>query len=135
MSRIVWGVDGYGTKHYLCDYCGLVFGDVDPELIKHECDTSKPRYHNRDKLAEDLDMEFMDEALKSRTIISDLQKENANLKAANISMVDMCDQYKSGLGELQAEIDQLKSDEPQTLEDIVARNFQRKMKAIPPEAK
>jgi hypothetical protein len=49
MSRITWAVDGYGSKHYFCDYCELVFGIVDPDTIKHECDTSKPRYHNRDK--------------------------------------------------------------------------------------
>ena len=49
MSRIAWGVDGKGVKHYFCHYCELVFGDVDKEKIKHKCDTSKPKYHNRDK--------------------------------------------------------------------------------------
>ncbi|WBA79599.1 hypothetical protein [Endozoicomonas sp. GU-1] len=44
-----WGVDGNGKRHYLCEYCELIFGDVDPDTIKHDCDTSKPRYHNRDK--------------------------------------------------------------------------------------
>jgi len=46
---ISFGVDGFGVKHYLCDYCELVFGDVDPDMIDHECDYTKPRYHNRDK--------------------------------------------------------------------------------------
>ena len=49
MSRPTWAVDGYGTKHYFCGYCELVFGAVDVDTIKHECDTSKPKYHNRDK--------------------------------------------------------------------------------------
>jgi len=47
MSRFTWAIDGHGTKHYLCDYCFLVFGDVDPDTINHQCDPSKPRYHNR----------------------------------------------------------------------------------------
>ncbi|MCP4338506.1 MAG: hypothetical protein GY799_06360 [Desulfobulbaceae bacterium] len=49
MSRISWGVDGFGTKSYFCNYCELVFGEIDPVEIKHDCDKSKPRYHNRDK--------------------------------------------------------------------------------------
>ena len=49
MSRIAWGANGHGVKHYLCDYCELEFGVVDPETIQHKCDTSKPRYHNRGK--------------------------------------------------------------------------------------
>jgi hypothetical protein len=48
MSRVAWGVDGFGRRHYLCDYCELVFGDVDLESIIHTCDKTKPRYHNRD---------------------------------------------------------------------------------------
>lgn len=51
MSRITHGVDGLGIKHYLCDHCELVFGDVDPTKIKHDCDKSKPKGHNRDKAA------------------------------------------------------------------------------------
>ena len=50
-ASIGWGVDAYGNKHYLCNYCELVFGKVNPEEIRHECDKSKPRYHNRDKAA------------------------------------------------------------------------------------
>ena len=46
---ITWGVDGHGVKHYLCDYCELVFGPVDPDTIWHECDRSQPKGHNRDK--------------------------------------------------------------------------------------
>lgn len=46
MSRLTWAVNGYGTKYYLCEYCYLEFGDVDPDTIKHECDTQKPKYHN-----------------------------------------------------------------------------------------
>jgi hypothetical protein len=49
MSRISWGVDGYGEKSYFCHYCELVFGKIDSETINHKCDTSKPQYHNRDK--------------------------------------------------------------------------------------
>jgi len=49
ISRLSWGVDGYGEKHYFCNYCELVFGPVAPDEIKHKCDTSKPRYHNRDR--------------------------------------------------------------------------------------
>jgi hypothetical protein len=49
LSRFSWAVDGYGSIHYLCRYCELVFGAVDADTIKHECDTSRPKYHNRDK--------------------------------------------------------------------------------------
>lgn len=49
-KNIGWGVDGFGVKHYLCKHCELVFGDVDSDEIKHECDESAPRYQNRDKL-------------------------------------------------------------------------------------
>lgn len=55
MSRISWGVDGHGVKSYFCNYCELVFGEVDPDSIKHNCDTSKPRYHNRDIFQVDID--------------------------------------------------------------------------------
>ena len=48
MSRITWGADGHGVKHYLCSYCELEFGP-DPDLIHHECDETRPRYQNRDK--------------------------------------------------------------------------------------
>ena len=58
MSRITWGVDGYGQKHYLCDYCELFFGDVDPNTIKHNCDTSRPKYHNRGVFSEDIEREL-----------------------------------------------------------------------------
>lgn len=57
MSRITWGVDGYGQRHYLCDYCELLFGCVDPDTIKHNCDTSLPRYHNRGVHSEDIERE------------------------------------------------------------------------------
>lgn len=57
MSRITWGVDGYGQKHYLCEYCELFFGDVDPDTIDHDCDTSRPKHHNRGVLSEDLERE------------------------------------------------------------------------------
>ena len=50
MSLISWGVDGFGNKHYFCRYCEIVFGSIDKEKIRHECDTNKPKYHNRDKL-------------------------------------------------------------------------------------
>jgi len=50
LTKITWGVDGYGNRHYLCDYCELVFGMVDPAQIKHKCDLSQKRYHNRDKI-------------------------------------------------------------------------------------
>jgi len=42
-----WGVDGFGCRHYVCAHCELYFGDVDPYEIKHDCDKSKPKYHNR----------------------------------------------------------------------------------------
>lgn len=46
-----WGVDGFGIKHYLCDFCEVVFGPHDrPEEIKHEC--TGERYSKRDVLAE-----------------------------------------------------------------------------------
>ena len=51
-GKIAWGVDGFGRRHYLCDYCELVFGPIKIESIKHKCDTSKPRYSNRDKIYE-----------------------------------------------------------------------------------
>lgn len=35
--KLAWGVDGCGVKHYLCDFCEIVFGSHDkPEEIKHE---------------------------------------------------------------------------------------------------
>jgi len=49
LSRITWGVNGHGEKTYLCSYCYLVFGKVNPDTIHHVCDTSKPRYENRNK--------------------------------------------------------------------------------------
>ena len=49
MSRITWGIDKHGTKGYLCSHCFLIFGEVDPDKIIHECDTSEPKYKNRDK--------------------------------------------------------------------------------------
>jgi hypothetical protein len=53
MSRISWGVDGYGVKHYLCAHCELVFGVVDIDQIKHECNEAEVRkYCNRDKVSE-----------------------------------------------------------------------------------
>jgi len=52
MSRITYGVDGHGVKSYFCNYCELVFGPVDRDQIKHECDRSKPQYHSRDKFHE-----------------------------------------------------------------------------------
>lgn len=42
-----WGVDGYGRQHYICDYCEMYFGVVDINLVEHDCDKSKPKYHNR----------------------------------------------------------------------------------------
>jgi len=48
-KNIGWGVDGFGVKHYLCKHCELVFGDVAPDEIEHECDETAPRYQNRDK--------------------------------------------------------------------------------------
>lgn len=48
-NKISWGVDSNGNRHYLCNYCELVFGIVDIKEIKHKCDLTKPRYHNRDK--------------------------------------------------------------------------------------
>lgn len=53
MSRIGWGVDKQGVKAYLCSYCFLIFGEVDPDTIVHECDTSEPMYKNRDKFHKD----------------------------------------------------------------------------------
>ena len=35
--KITWGVDGYGEKHYLCEGCNFVFGNVDVDSIKHKC--------------------------------------------------------------------------------------------------
>ena len=55
MSRISWGVDKHGIKSYFCNYCELVFGEVDPDLIDHICDTTKPKYHNRDVFQADVD--------------------------------------------------------------------------------
>ncbi len=50
MSRITWGVDGFGVRHYVCDYCEAYFGSgIDPSLMFHKCDKTKPRYHNRGK--------------------------------------------------------------------------------------
>jgi hypothetical protein len=57
MSRISWGIDGYGRRHYDCAYCGLYFGMINPELIKHECDLSKPRYHNSGVICPDAERE------------------------------------------------------------------------------
>lgn len=57
MSRITWGVDGYGQRNYFCEYCELVFGAVDRDTIDHNCDTSRPKYHNRDVFVEDLERE------------------------------------------------------------------------------
>ncbi|WP_230460064.1 hypothetical protein, partial [Sansalvadorimonas verongulae] len=51
MSGITWGVNGRGERHFLCAHCEIVFGPVDPETINHKCDTTKPKYRNRDKLA------------------------------------------------------------------------------------
>ena len=48
---IGWGVDSFGGKHYLCNYCELYFGEVDPATISHKCDTSKKRYYNRGVIA------------------------------------------------------------------------------------
>jgi len=48
-AHITWGTTADGTKHYLCHYCEVVFGPVDIDTIQHECDTTKPRYHNRDR--------------------------------------------------------------------------------------
>ena len=53
MIRISWGVDKFGAKSYFCNYCELVFGPVDKDQIKHDCDISKPKYHNRDKFHKD----------------------------------------------------------------------------------
>ena len=48
MSRITWAVSGEKRRYYLCSYCELEFGFLDDAYeIEHECDTSKPRYHNR----------------------------------------------------------------------------------------
>lgn len=47
MSHVGWGLDGFGVRHYICDYCEMYFGDVDPGKIKHDCDKTKKRYHNR----------------------------------------------------------------------------------------
>lgn len=52
MGALSWGVDGFGRRHYVCNYCELVFGVIDPSEVDHECDKSKPRYHNKDKHAE-----------------------------------------------------------------------------------
>ena len=57
MSRIAWGVDGYGQRSYFCEYCELVFGPVDRDTIDHDCDISRPKCHNRDVFAEDLERE------------------------------------------------------------------------------
>lgn len=42
-----WGVDGDGRQHYLCNYCEMYFGVIDISLVDHNCDKSKPKYHNR----------------------------------------------------------------------------------------
>jgi hypothetical protein len=58
MSHIGWGVDGYGNRHYNCSYCELYFGpNIDPDEINHDCDTSKPRYHNRGVMTEQAKIE------------------------------------------------------------------------------
>ena len=49
VSKISWGVDGHGRRHYICDYCELYFGVVDRYKINHKCDKSKPAHHNRGK--------------------------------------------------------------------------------------
>lgn len=59
--EITWGVDGYGAKHYLCDYCELVFGPVDPDEIEHKCDITKPKGHNRDKFRSETDSSMASE--------------------------------------------------------------------------
>lgn len=41
-----WGVDGFGVKWFLCDYCELEFGSIKP-VNECGCDKSRPRYHNR----------------------------------------------------------------------------------------
>jgi hypothetical protein len=55
LSKIAYGLDGQGKAHYICDYCELYFGVVDLDLIKHECDETKPRYQNRGVIFNDLD--------------------------------------------------------------------------------
>jgi len=57
MSRISWGVNGYGERAYICEYCELFFWMVDPNKIKHTCDTSKTRYHNRGVICPDAERE------------------------------------------------------------------------------
>ena len=52
MSTITHGVDGHGNRHYICDHCELYFGVVDKYKIKHNCDKTKPKYHNRGKINE-----------------------------------------------------------------------------------
>jgi hypothetical protein len=37
MTRIGWGVDGYGRKWPVCDDCGATFGQMDPLDVVHEC--------------------------------------------------------------------------------------------------
>lgn len=80
MSRITWGVDGYGIKHYLCDYCYLVFGNVDKDSIEHECDTSRPRYHNRDKQHDTITASQSGRAKEPNTSKPDYRAEPANLE-------------------------------------------------------
>ena len=74
MSRIIWGVDGYGLKSCLCEHCEVVFGIVDRETISHDCDTSLPRYSRRD--------DYFDESQRARDI--ELQLEAANIMRKRI---------------------------------------------------
>ena len=58
MSYLTWGVDASGKRHYLCKHCELVFGIVEPSKIFHECDKTKPKYHNKDKIGVDCEKEI-----------------------------------------------------------------------------
>ena len=51
MSRLTWGVDGYGVKHYLCSHCEEVFGPINPEEIKHTCQKEKEAANAKDLAA------------------------------------------------------------------------------------
>jgi hypothetical protein len=80
MSLISWGVDKFGVKSYFCNYCELVFGEVDPDSIKHDCDTTKARYHNRDIFQSDIDRDNHHKlhAKKNKDALSDIEIHSFN---------------------------------------------------------
>lgn len=47
MTKVTWGIDGFGIRYYICEHCELSFGNIDINDIEHDCDKSKSKYSNR----------------------------------------------------------------------------------------